>query len=76
VGIFDEIKSEAVLKGPPCAVGLILNQMTEEERKDFELACDDPSIAGTVIARVLQRRGFSVKAEGLRRHRKGDCRCE
>ena len=76
MGLFDEMKNEVVLKGPPCSVSLILQEMAEADRKDFALACEDWSIPGTVIAKVLQRKGFHVKAEALRRHRKGECRCE
>ena len=76
MGMFDEIKSESLMKGPPCSVGVILGQMSKDQVKDFQLACQDHTIAGTVIARVLQRHGFDIKAESLRRHRKGECRCE
>lgn len=76
MGLFDEMKEEAVLKGPPCSVSLILQQMTKDEKKEFHMACSDATIPGTVIAKVLQRKGFAVKAEALRRHRKGECRCE
>lgn len=76
MGLFDEMKHEAVLKGPPCSVSIMIENMDDAERKDFELACEDWTIPGTVIAKVLQRKGFNVKAEALRRHRKGECRCE
>lgn len=76
MGLFDEMKQEAVLKGPPCSISLLLEQMTKEERRDFDLACSDWTIPGTVIAKVLQRKGYPVKAEALRRHRKKECRCE
>jgi hypothetical protein len=76
MGLFDEMKSESVMKGPPCSISLILEEMTDADRSDFALACEDWTIPGTVIAKVLQRKGFSVKAESLRRHRKGECRCE
>lgn len=76
MGMFDEIKAEAVMKGPSCSIGLIVQQMTPEERADFDLACADPLIVTTVITRVLARRGYKVKTESLRRHRKKECRCE
>ena len=70
------MKEEAVIKGPPCSVSLMLQEMTEQDRTEFEMACADLSIPGTIIAKVLSRKGFDVKAESSRRHRKGDCRCE
>lgn len=76
MGLFDEMKHEAVMKGPPCSVKVIIEQMTDEEQTEFAMACADWTIPGTVIAKVLQRKGFNVKAESLRRHRKGECRCE
>ena len=76
MGMFEEIKSEAVVKGPSCTVGIIIEQMPEEERADFLKALADPSIVGTIIARVVQRHGYDIKVEALRRHRKGECRCE
>lgn len=76
MGMFDEIKAEAIMKGPPCSVGVMVQQMTKEERADFEAACQDQLIAGSIIARVLIRRGYDIKVEALRRHRKGECRCE
>ena len=76
MGMFEEIKSESVVKGPSCTVGIIIEQMPEQERTDFLKALSDPSIVGTIIARVVQRHGYDIKVEALRRHRKGECRCE
>lgn len=76
MGLFDEMKEEAVIKGPPCSVSLMLQEMTDSDRSEFLMACADLSIPGTIIAKVLSRKGFDIKAESLRRHRKGDCRCE
>jgi hypothetical protein len=76
MGMFEEIQEEAIVKGPPCTVSLILQQMSKDEVKDFELACADASIAGTIIAKVLARRGYKVTPPAIRRHRRGECRCE
>lgn len=76
MGMFDEIKAESIIKGPSCSVGMMIEKMTEDERSDFRAACEDDMIAGTIIARVLNRRGYDIKVEALRRHRKGECRCE
>jgi hypothetical protein len=74
--MYDEIKAEAIIKGPPCSVGMAVEQMSVDERKDFLAAASDPYIASTIITKVLIRRGYNVKAEAVRRHRKGECRCE
>jgi hypothetical protein len=76
MGMFDEIKAEKVVTGPPCSVKIMIEKMSEQERKDFQLACDDPSIAGSVIARVLNRNGYDIKAQAIQRHTRGECRCE
>lgn len=74
--MFEEIKSESVIKGPPCTVGLALQKMSKAEKVDFDTACKDPSIAATIIARVVMRHGYEVKSAAIIRHRKGDCLCE
>lgn len=76
MGILDEARNESIIKGPPCTVGLALEQMTEQDKADFLDACADFSIAGTTICRVLARHGYTVRPEALRRHRKKECRCE
>lgn len=76
MGILDEARAEAIIKGPPCTVGLAVAQMSDEDKADFLEACNDIAIAGTVISRVLARRGYDVRPEALRRHRKKECRCE
>lgn len=76
MGILDEMKAESVRKGPSCSVGLARAEMSKEELADFDAACADPAIVTTIILRVMARRGYTLRAEALRRHRRGDCRCE
>jgi hypothetical protein len=76
MGLLDDMRAEKIVKGPPCSVGIMLESMTAQEQEEFASACADSTIASSVIARVLARRGHEVRKESIRRHRKGECRCE
>lgn len=75
MGLLDDMKNEQIIKGPPCSVSLAIASMSKSDLDDFNKACADPAIAGTVICRVLARRGVVIRPEALRRHRKKECRC-
>jgi hypothetical protein len=69
------MKADEIRKGPPCSVDIMLANLSAEDKKDFDDACADPTIASSTIARVLSRRGHTIRQEAIRRHRKKECRC-
>lgn len=64
------------IKGPPCGLLTVLDQMGDADAKALQSALDDPKIGSTAIARALRAEGFRVGRGTVARHRAGDCTCE
>jgi hypothetical protein len=75
MGLLDDIKSEPRRLPAICSVKALLEKMPETEAQELLTALDDLTIQGSVIIRVLQRRGHEIKAGSLTRHRRKDCAC-
>lgn len=58
-----------------CTVAVGLEQLDEGDRDAFLEALARPDISATSIERVFKKRGITVKAEPIRRHRRRDCAC-
>jgi hypothetical protein len=64
-----------LMKGPvkapskQCAVGFVLDQMSEDEQGKLAQLIDESSIPATRIAKVLQDNGFDIQYSSINRHR-------
>lgn len=52
----------------------LLDEMNEEDRTSLLKALHDHSIDGTVIFNVLQKNGWNISYDQVRRFRNGSCR--
>ena len=75
MSLLDEMRAEAVQKGPACSVRLLLDGLAPDDRADLQSAFADATIPTTIIAKVLHKRGHIIGPESLQRHRRGSCRC-
>jgi hypothetical protein len=77
MGLIDDIKqaNAAVKKGPTCGMAVIINSMAEAEARELQAAMDDESIKGTIIAKVLSERGYSISGHTVSYHRRKACSC-
>lgn len=75
MGLSDSLKSE-VLKKRLCGVELLKRKLNEVDRKVFEEALKDRSIATVHIYRALRVEGHSIHDKVISRHRRGECLCE
>lgn len=76
MSLLDEILEEEKSKKTVCKIGKMLDQQTEEIRKEIleVLASEIPS---NKIADGLKKyRNIEVTDSTLRKHRRGDCPCE
>lgn len=76
MGLLDDIEGAHTVKGPRCTVGTTLDKLEGKDRTDLLTALARPDIQGTVIAKVLQDRGFIVRPEAVSRHRRRLCNCD
>lgn len=77
MSIAEEIAAESQRnRRTQCGIGSLLDRLEADDRRDVVAALEDMSIPSTVIARVLQRRGWQVSDYTLNRHRRGSCKCE
>lgn len=77
MGLMDEFTAEPVGPRRKCPVYRMTEQiMDEAELDDFMQAVKSESIIpARVISRVMDRKGFSITAEAIGRHRRGECGC-
>jgi len=65
--------------GMKCKVGLLLETMPESTATTVRKTINNPNIAGTTLATVINSYGYNIRAENINRHRKrgtgGGCRC-
>lgn len=63
-------------KGPRCTVATALDRLDDAARAEAVEALTDPTVYGTVVAKVLTRHtGVRIRPYALQRHRRGDCQC-
>ena len=63
-------------KGPPCTMGIVLQELPEDDIKGLLQALDNPTIKSTAIRRALEGRGYKVNDNTIGRHRRKECLCE
>ena len=75
--------------GPPCAMGLLLTNVTPEDRASIEEAMDmirehrakrgaqsnQPPNSAWLRRVILRTMDIDLPAEAISRHMRGDCRC-
>lgn len=74
--LLEEMRTEARRpKGPPCGMGAILDNLSDDERLQVEQALTDRTITAHIIATVLTNHGHRVAIQTVGRHRGGRCAC-
>jgi len=63
-------------KGPPCSVGHTLRMADPETANLLAAALANPYASSRDIVDALAERGYVVPMSALRRHRRGECRCD
>ena len=70
-------KAEQPRRGPRCGVDLLLDvDLDAEDRETLIGWLADPRMPATYISDLLAGEGHEIGADALRRHRKGQCRCD
>ncbi len=61
--------------GPPCSIGLVIAEMSDEQRELMNGALRNQRVRGSDITRALQSNGHAISKWSLAHHRRGDCSC-
>lgn len=69
----DKERAEGITKGPSCTVCDLLRTLGKEDLAALTDALADPSLAHAQIYRALRSEGYTIKANTIARHRKGEC---
>lgn len=75
MGFLEEVES---LLPPPrtmCSVTEWASTLSDEDRKEFEEALNNPLLPSRIIWAVMVKRGYTRKDATVQRHRKGSCAC-
>lgn len=75
VALIDEILADQAQPKAVCVFGKILAQQTEEGRKEIQEVLDSEIAATQISAALMRYRGIAIPAQGVRRHRRGECSC-
>lgn len=71
-----ELDKSIAKPGTPCSLSIAIAQLSEEDKKDLNIALADRlRYPGTSIAAVLRKRGISVSGPSVQRHRRKMCTC-
>lgn len=75
MGLLDDIHAEAPSGPDRCSVAVLMDSLSDTDRKDLEKALADPGIPHTAITRALNKRGCNMHDKRLAAHRRGECAC-
>lgn len=68
--------AEAAARKQPCSLANVLNGLSPDDAVDYRWliwSADPREIPATVISADLQAHGFTVSAEMVTKHRRGEC---
>lgn len=65
----------SAVKHDTCSVGLLLFELTEDDRKALQSALTSPASTRSIYD-ALRTEGFRIDRQSLTLHRKGFCRCK
>jgi hypothetical protein len=76
MSLLDEALAEARVAGGTCRTGQWIATLTAKEQAEVREAMAEAAIQHAALARAIKKRWPDApSAEGLTRHRKGECAC-
>lgn len=76
MGLLDDLNDReklTALKPAKCTVCMLLKALDQKESAKLAEVIDDPSVAKTSLARVLQDNGYKVTSGTISRHARKEC---
>jgi hypothetical protein len=70
-----QTQAQRIKKGPPCSIGIIIEQLPEDDAEALQQAFHDPYVTGRAITAALRAEGYSARDYNVNRHRRGLCLC-
>lgn len=61
--------------GPPCFTGSWRNELTPDDREQFDQALGNPRNTSAAIFRTMKAMGYEYGDSSVARHRRGECTC-
>ena len=75
MALIDEIIADQIHPKASCVFGKVIAQQSEEQRKEIIEVLDSEIPSSQIAVALLKYRGIKVPAQGIRRHRRGECTC-
>lgn len=66
----DEVREETRPSGYECRLCVLLRSLDDKTRKEVQDVLADPAWTGEAISRAMKRRGWEIRGEGIRKHRR------
>lgn len=66
----DDVTKETRPSGVPCRLCVLLQQLDDKTRKEVQEVLKDISWNAEAISRAMKRRGWEIRGETVRKHRR------
>ena len=66
----DDVRQETRSSGIECRVCVLVKQQDTKTRGEIEEVLADPSCNAEAIARAMNRRGWEIRGDSIRKHRR------
>jgi hypothetical protein len=70
MSFLDDVTEETRPSGVTCRLCVLLKQLDEKTRKEVQEVLTDHSWNAEAISRAMKRRGWEIRGEGIRKHRR------
>ena len=70
----DDVRAETRTSGIECRLCVLLKNMDTKTRGEIEEVLADPSWNAEAIARAMNRRGWEIRGDSIRKHRRSNLR--
>ena len=66
----DDVREETRSSGIECRLCVLLKNMDTKTRGEVDAVIDDPSQNAEAISRAMTRRGWEIRGDTIRKHRR------
>lgn len=66
----DDVREETRASGVQCRLCVLLEQLDDKTRKEVQEVLTDVSWNAEAISRAMNRRGWEIRADTVRKHRR------
>lgn len=70
VSFADDVRDETRTSGTPCRLCVLIESLDAKTKAEVIEVLDDSAWNAEAISRAMRRRGWEIRGEGIRKHRR------